>query len=74
MKCPKLEKIRVSKKTGLDMCNAFEKPMVYVPTTLDLEVYCLNIQHLKCSFLDNINGFLGKGGDIGSEELAAGKI
>jgi len=56
------------------MCNAFEKPMVYVPTTLDLEVYCLNMQYLKCSFLDNKNGFLGKGGDIGIEELAVGKI
>lgn len=74
MKCPKLKKIRVSKKIGLDMCNAFEKPMVYVPTTLDLEVYCLNIQHVKCSFLDNKNGFLRKGGDIKSEELAASKI
>lgn len=74
MECPKLKKIKISEKTGLDMCIAFEKPMVYVPTTLDLEVYCLNMQYLKCSFLDNKNGFLGKGGDIGSEELAASKI
>ncbi len=74
MKCPELKKIKISKKTGLDMCNAFEKPMVYVPTTLDLEVYCLNMQYLKCSFLDNKTGFLGKGGDIKSEELASSKI
>ncbi len=76
MKCPKLKKIRISKKTGHDMCTAFEKPMIYVPTTLDLEIYCLNIQHLKCSFLDNKNEFLEKGGDINNvnEEMAESKI